>query len=166
MPSTISKELHQEYERLIKRVAAIPPSRRTLLVIEGTGGKVSVADIIAYQIGWGKCLIRWYEDGIRDEKPEMPGEGFLKWDYVGIAKHFYEKYRYDSSEHQLIVFQKVVSRILEIISYEQHAERLDKIGMWKWCTLASGKQWPLSKWIRVNTIAPYRRASQMIKANF
>jgi hypothetical protein len=35
-------------------IASIPASSRTLKKIEGTGGKVSVTELIAYQIGWGK----------------------------------------------------------------------------------------------------------------
>lgn len=41
--------------------------------------------------------------------------------------------------------------------------QLDQRGIWAWCTLASGKQWPLSKWIRVKTASPYKRAVQLIK---
>ena len=56
----------------------------------------SVADLIAYQMGWGKWVIQWYEAGANGEKPQKPGEGFSVWDYTEIAKHFYEKYQYDN----------------------------------------------------------------------
>ncbi len=95
--------------------------------------------------------------------PDMPGDGFLKWDYIAIAHHFYQKYTYDYSEQQLKVFQQIVLRILEIIELEQETGRLEQIGIWDWCTLASGKQWPLCKWIQINTVAPYKRAIQLIK---
>ena len=58
---------------------------------------------------------------------------------------------------------RVFSQILEIVKIEQQANQLDQIGIWAWCTLASGKQWPLSKWIRVNTASPYKRAVLLIK---
>ena len=126
-------------------------------------GKISVSELIAYQIGWGKCLIRWYEAGILKEPCEMPGEGFSTWNYVAIAQHFYKKYLYDSFTEQMAVFQEVVFRILEIIEEEDRAGRLEKVGVWPWCTLPGGKQWPLSKWIRVNTVSPYKRAVRLIK---
>ncbi len=163
MHSQLIQDIQREKDRLVKMVASTPVSKRSLKVIDGTGGKVSIADLIAYQIGWAKCLIRWYESGIRGETPEMPGDGFSNWDYVGIAKHFYQKYQYDASHQQMKVFDQVVSQLLEIVKIEQQANQLDQIGIWAWCTLASGKQWPLSKWIRINTASPYKRAVQLIK---
>lgn len=161
--SDLKREIALGFDALEKIVTTIPPSQRQTKTFDGTGGKVSAADLIAYQIGWGKCLIRWYEAGIRGESPEMPGEGFEKWDYVAIARHFYQKYFYDGSDHQLDVFKNVVSRILAIIDKEEQTGRLDQIGVWPWCTLPSNKPWPLSKWIRVNTVAPYKRAVQILK---
>lgn len=159
---TLVQDILREKDRLVNVVGQIPPSAWLLKEIDGTGGKVSVSDLIAYQIGWGKCLIRWYESGLRGELPELPGDGFVTWNYVSIAKHFYQKYRHDSPDHQLGEFQQVVSRIIEITEGEQLLGNLDRIGVWPWCTLPSGKHWPLSKWIRVNTASPYKRASSMV----
>lgn len=163
MHSQLIQDIQHHKDRLVKIIASIPASSRTLKVIDGTGGKVSIADLIAYQIGWGKSLIRWHESGIRGEAPEMPGDGFLNWDYVAIARHFYQKYQYDTSHQQMKVFDQVVLQILEIVRKEFQANQLDEIGVWAWCTLTSGKQWPLSKWIRINTASPYKRATQLIK---
>ena len=163
MHKMLIQDIQREKNRLVKIVDSLSPSLRDLKKIDGTGGKVSVRELIAYQIGWGKCLIRWYEIGLNGELPEMPGDGFSTWDYVAIAKHFYQKYFYDSPDQQMTVFQQVVSRILEIIETEHQAGNLDRTGVWLWCTLPSGKQWPLSKWIRVNTASPYKRAADVIK---
>lgn len=122
-----------------------------------------MADLIAYQIGWGKCLIRWYEAGIQGEMPKMPGEGFLTWDYTGLAQHFYQTYQFDNAEEQMRIFHQTVLRILEIVETEHQTGNLDQMGVWPWCTLPSGKKWPLSKWIRVNTASPYKQAARLIK---
>lgn len=163
MNSPLSQDVQKAYEQLIKTADSVPASKRRDKIIEGTGGRVSVSDLIAYQIGWGKCLIRWYEAGIKGEQPEMPGDGFSKWDYVAIARHFYQKYSYDASIQQLKVFQEIVALILEITQKEQRIGNLDQEGIWPWCTLSSGKKWPLSKWIQVNTASPYNRAARLIK---
>lgn len=160
---TIHQEIRSECDRLIKVVSQIPPSFRTLKNIDGTGGKVSVADIISYQIGWGKCLIRWYEAGIQGKVPEMPGDGFSTWDYLAIAQHFYNQYQFDSGDEQIRVFHQVVTRILEIVAAENQTGNLDQAEVWLWCSLASGKSWPLSKWIRVNTASSYKRATRLIR---
>jgi hypothetical protein len=163
LQAPLSQEIQREYNRLIKLIASIPAPFRTLKKFEGTGGKASAIDLIAYQIGWGKSVIRWYEAGVRGELPEMPGEGFSAWDYTAIAQHFYQKYQYDGINQQMEVFHQVVSRLLEIVEVEHSAGRLDCTGAWCWCTLPSGKQWTLSKWIRVNTTSPYKRARMLMQ---
>jgi hypothetical protein len=163
MSCSLSQEIQKAYDQLIKGISSVPTSKQCQKIIDGTGGKISVSDLVAYQIGWGKCLIRWYEAGVNGEQPEMPGDGFSKWDYGPIAKHFYQKYGYDAAVQQMKVFQETVSQILEISQKEQQTGNLDREGIWSWCTLSSGEKWPLSKWIRVNTVSPYKRAVQLIK---
>lgn len=154
--ATLSQEIVREYDRLVKIVSSIPKASRLLKIIAWTGGNVSVRDVIAYQIGWGKCLISWYESGLRNDMPQMPGEGFTKWNYTEIALHFYQKYQDDQEK----VFKQVVSHILDIVEKEHQSGNLYKLGVWPWCTLQSGKQWSLDKWIKVNTSSPYKRAIQ------
>lgn len=163
LKAPLSHEIEKKYECLRKLVVHISCADRELKQIDGTGGKVSVTDLIAYQIGWGKSLIRWYESGIAGKLPVMPGDGFSTWDYAAIAKHFYQNYRYDGAELQDRAFQEVVVQIIKIVEKEFEKGQLDKVGIWDWCTLASGKEWPLSKWVRVNTCAPYKRAFQLIR---
>jgi hypothetical protein len=163
MASVLARDILREYDRLVKLVSGLAHSDRVLKGMDGTGRKVCVADLIAYQIGWGKCLIRWYEAGKRGEIPVMPLEGFPKWDYSAIALHFYQTYRLDGGDGQMKVFERVVLRILEIVDIEGQTGDLDRTGVWPWCSLASGKEWPLSKWIRVNTASPYKRAFLLIK---
>ena len=93
----------------------------------------------------------------------MPGDGFSKWEYVAIAKHFYQKYGYDASVQQLKIFEEIVAQILGFIEKELKTGHLHQTGVWPWCTLPSKKQWPLSKWIQVNTVSPYRKAAQLIR---
>jgi hypothetical protein len=161
--SPLGTLIKTEYNILMVMLSQVPPQSRTLKLLEGTGGKVSVADVVAYQIGWGTLLLGWYETGIQGKMPDMPGEGFATWDYRGLARHFYTKFHYDGSHEQDQKFHGIVQHILEIVEKEYQTDNLDKAGVWPWCTLSSGKQWPLSKWIRVNTVAPYKRASSLIR---
>lgn len=156
--SPLSVMLAKVYKQLMHKISGVSYAQRTLPLIEGTGGTVSVADILAYQIGWGKLLVSWYQSGMTGELPLMPGEGFTSWNYTKIAQHFYQKHHYDAGKQQEKEFESIVHEILKIIEKEDAAGNLDKIGIWDWCTLSSGKQWPLSKWIHINTIAPYKRA--------
>jgi hypothetical protein len=166
LKAVLSQEILREYFRLMEVVTPSPVAARIQKRVAGSGENVSISDLIAYQIGWGKCLIRWYEVGIRQEASQMPGEGFSNWDYKSIAHHFYQKYQYDSFQEQENVFHQVVTRILEIVEEEFKKGRLDKLGVWSWCTLRCGKKWPLSKWVKANTSSPYKRATLMIKRSY
>jgi len=159
----LSNEIQKEYNKLSNLISPISTALRTLKKIDGTGGKVTIADIIAYHIGWGKLIINWYEIGTQGKIAEMPGEGFTKWDYAGLARHFYKKYCYDSFHEQERIFYDVVQQVLSIVEREYNTNNLDKLEVWPWCTLPSGKQWSLHKWITVNTVAPYKRTSTLIK---
>lgn len=159
LTAPLSKDIVSAYEKLMGALSQISPEGR---LINGSFG--SAADLIAYQIGWGTLLSGWYEAGIRGEVPVMPGEGFSKWDYNALAMHFYKKYHVDGYLQQERVFSEVVQRIIEIVEVEHRTRNIDKLGVWQWCTLASGRQWPLSKWVRVNTVSPYTRAARLVKA--
>lgn len=163
LDADLSHEVQSNYNKLIELISHIPKSSINKKNIEGTGGLISVADIISYQIGWGKMLIDWYTKGIQNKTPEMPGEGFTKWNYTEIAKHFYKKYHFDGGPKQQKHFKKTVLDILHIIETEHKNGHLNQIGTWSWCTLSSGKKWPLSKWITVNTVSPYKRAAKQLR---
>lgn len=81
----------------------------------------------------------------------MPGDGLGSWDYVGLALHFYKAYYYDFGSKQQTIFFEVIEQIIKIVEMEFATGNLDKTGIWFWCTLKSGKLWPLSKWIKINT---------------
>lgn len=164
--SSLSNDIKNEYNKLIKILDQVPLKYMSVKAIEGCGGKISVRDLIAYQIGWGNLLIAWYESGIKQEEFAIPGEGFSKWDYIGLANHFYNKYHFDSVNKQILEFHKTVQTIIYITEKEYQKNNLDKLEVWHWCTLPSGKQWPLSKWIKVNTYSPYKKAAALIRKFF
>jgi hypothetical protein len=159
----LMKSILTHFEKLQELIRLVPASQRQLKAIEGTGGMVSVSDLVAYQIGWGTLLIGWYEAGKQGKMPEMPGEGFATWDYSGLASHFYKKYSYDGGVKQDAEFEKVVQRLIAVADVEHQHGNLERTGVWEWCRLKSGKEWPLSKWMQINTVAPYKRAAVLIR---
>lgn len=161
--ASLSLEIQKEYNKLVRLALGFDEQTRNEKKINGTGGLVSVADIIAYQIGWGKLVLKWYAAGIDGKTPEMPGDGFNSWDYTGLARHFYKNYQYENSSQQMQEFHHIVKQILEIVEKEHKTGNLVKEGVWPWCTIKSGKTWPLSKWITVNTSSPYKKASNLIR---
>jgi hypothetical protein len=161
--NSLKSSLQAEYGTLLKTIAQVPFKLHKIKAIDGTESKVSISDLIAYQIGWGTLLISWYAAGIEGKMPEMPGDGFKDWDYVGLAQRFYAKYQYADAKEQLDALYKITQTILKIIDTEDQKGNLDKLGVWQWCTTETGQQWPLSKWIEMNTVAPYKRATALIR---
>lgn len=159
----ISEEIFKAYAALLHDASEYHQDQFVVKKFQGTTQSVSVADIIAYQIGWGTLLLSWYQAGINNEQFVMPGCGFDTWDYNSIAQHFYEKYSGWPREQLLREFGSVVENIIAIVEKEYDLGNLEKCGIWQWCRLKSGKEWPLSKWVRVNTVAPYKRATKIIK---
>lgn len=164
LSAPLSSEIHKAHTNLVQTVNEIPDIKFKEKLYEGTGGSVSASDIIAYQIGWGSLLIKWYETGLTSDNVSMPGAGFTSWDYVGIAHHFYTHYASFERTKLMQLFKNTVDHIIAITEREYKSGNLDKLGVWQWCRLKSGKEWPLSKWIRVNTIAPYKRARILLRS--
>lgn len=121
-------------------------------------GGISVCDIVAYQIGWGRLLLGWDKEELDGKNPEMPAKGF-KWSELGrLAQSFYK-----SSEKKSLVtlrreFKDVVEETSDWIN-KMSAGELFKLGRRKW----AGEKWPIVKWIQVNTVAPYSSARTKIR---
>lgn len=159
----LSKSIRVEYTKLIKIIFTLPKEIENKKCIEFSRQQISLNNLVAYQIGWGKLLMSWYLAGIEGKMPAMPGEGMTVWNYKALAECFYLKYSYENSHKQYHEFYLIVKNILEIVEKEYQTGQLDQLGIWPWCRLKSGKQWPLSKWIKVNTVSPYKRACLLIK---
>lgn len=150
LKAPLSLSIQKEYNALIETILSAHKITK------------NIQDHISYQIGWGTLLLSWYQAGIENKNIQMPGAGFSTWDYNGLAKHFYKEYA-GKLDNQLKQFHQTVSKIIAISEKEYASGNLSKLGVWEWCTLKSGKQWPLEKWIQVNTVAPYKRARTEIK---
>ncbi len=131
----LSQLIQQRYNALVHEALTIPESMRTEKVLSFSSHMVCVNEIIAYQIGWGKLLVGWYETGMSGNNPTMPGEGFTTWDYKGLAEHFYKKYSFPSAAEQHLEFKRMVLSIIEMVEKEFKKDNLEKEGVWPWCTL-------------------------------
>ncbi len=121
-------------------------------------GKVSPADLIAYQIGWGECLLRWEATEKSGQQPDMPATGY-KWNELGpLADSFYDAWRETELAAMRAEFSRLLGRLREWIESLDESE-LFTVGTRQW----AGDKWPLAKWIQVNTIAPYISARTKIR---
>ena len=120
---------------------------------------VSPADRLAYQIGWGRCLLNWDQSERDGHEPAMPAEGFGWKDLGALAQSFYDEYDTRSIAWLRKTFRATVADVEAMIDRLTDDE-LFQIGRRDW----AGDKWPVVKWIQVNTIAPYRSARTKVRA--
>lgn len=121
-------------------------------------GNISVCELIAYQIGWGKLLLLWEYSEKNGEIPAMPAKGFKRNQLGDLAQLFYQTYAHQSLSLLLKEYEEVVTEIIRMIEKLSH-EELFLLKQRTW----AGEKWPLVKWIQVNTIAPYTSARKKIR---
>ena len=121
---------------------------------EGT----SVADILSYQIGWGKVLLSWEKNEQANRKAHMPKKGF-KWNQLGeLAESFYQDYESKNYKQLKSLFKKTVREIESLINELSHDE-IFKPHHREW----TGEKWAMVKWIQINTVAPYKSARTKVR---
>lgn len=144
------------YQKLVKEVHDIDERASRRVELEGN---VSICDVIAYQIGWGKLMLGWEAAEEKGQKTPMPAEGY-KWNQLGLlAQSFYKAYQHVSLKELLNEFDKIVQLILKWIDALSEDE-LFSLQQREW----AGDKWPLAKWIQVNTIAPYSSGRKKIRS--
>ncbi|WP_419868159.1 ClbS/DfsB family four-helix bundle protein [Chryseobacterium sp. CT-SW4] len=108
---------------------------------------------ISYQIGWTGLLLKWESDEQKGIDVKTPAPDY-KWNNLGgLYQSFYEKFGTQSLDQQRVMLKNQVEEILKWI------EKLDHDALFlpqqrKWATTPA--QWPLWKWIHINTTAPFK----------
>jgi hypothetical protein len=116
------------------------------------GTTITPANLLAYQIGWGRLVLSWYQKGLEGIPFSMPLEGF-KWNELGkLASYFHQEYSGSSHQELLNLFQELVVEILELVQSLTN-EELYTVGVFQW----TGK-YTLGRYIQLNTSSPYKNA--------
>lgn len=160
MPLPTTKEelllsLKNAYHKLDEEFDDISSKQSKLKGIEGN---ISACDVLAYQIGWGKLLLKWENEEQKGKKPHMPAKGF-KWnELTPLAQSFYNTYSQKNQDQLRKELNKVIQKIVHLIKNLEHDELfLPHHRNW------TGEKWAVVKWIQVNTIAPYKSARTKIR---
>ncbi|MBM9831927.1 ClbS/DfsB family four-helix bundle protein [Enterococcus faecalis] len=107
---------------------------------------------LAYQLGWLNLLLSWEEQEQRGLTVQTPAEGY-KWNQLGtLYQSFYQTYGQMSLENQLIALQDILEKLLHWIDSLSEDE-LFLPQQRAWATTKA--QWPLWKWIHINSVAPF-----------
>lgn len=146
---------HKAADGLLAELAAVSDERWHEPVLED--GR-SPADLLAYQLGWGRLLLTWEAEEMAGRQPVMPAPGF-KWNQLGaLAQHFYQAAA-GTSRPALVAQFASLRQSLEAWLQGMDETLLLEPGQRRW----AGDKWPLAKWIQVNTVAPYNAARTKLR---
>lgn len=115
---------------------------------------------ISYQLGWTYLLLQWEADEQKGLEVKTPTPEY-KWNNLGgLYQSFYDQYGSLTLQQQREILQNQVNKIITWI------ESLDDDilfipGKRKWATTPA--QWPVWKWIHINTVAPFKNFRTQVR---
>ncbi len=139
------------FERLMKELTEMPLDLVSDPVMEGhvKGTWMSVANLLAYLVGWNELVLKWLDHDVVGEAIDFPETGF-KWNELGLlAQKFYRDYQ-DVPYPQLI--ERLQSAKIRIVLLIASCDDEDLYGK-PWY----GK-WTMGRMIQFNTSSPYDNA--------
>lgn len=118
------------------------------------------AENLSYQLGWVSLLLEWEKNEQMGKPVITPKEGF-KWNNLGpLYQGFYQTYsHYTPNEMKKLLLEKV-DQVIDLIYALTHDE-LFLSNQRKWATTPA--QWPVYKWIHINTVAPFTNFRTQIR---
>ena len=142
-------KLHKDYEN-------IPNELTRINKLEGNvkNTKISVCDTLAYLIGWGQLVLKWYDKKSKNKLVDFPETNY-KWNELGeLAQKFYADYINWSFKDLLSEHKKVNNNILNLIDSLSNDELYQK----NWYN-----QYTLGRMIQFNTSSPNQNVRKKIR---
>ncbi|AXX92733.1 hypothetical protein CPU12_02580 [Malaciobacter molluscorum LMG 25693] len=144
------------FPKLMVDYRAIPETKARKIEIEGSvkGTLISVSDTVAYLVGWGKLVLKWYRLKSQNQPVYFPETGY-KWNELGLlAKNFYKEYRDWNYNDLLNELDVTINEILLLISSLSNHELYG---------VAWYEQWSLGRMIQFNTSSPMKNMRTKVR---
>lgn len=147
--------IQSNFTKLNKALGEVPYDEAMEASLEGhaKGTQMSVADLVAYLVGWNELVLKWLDRDAAGAAIDFPDTGY-KWNELGqLAQKFYRDY-------QSLPFNTRVARLCvaknEILT---RIETLDDAALYgrPWY----GK-WTMGRMIQFNTSSPYDNARKRL----
>lgn len=154
MPRPIDKvhllaESQKEFESLDEFLSGLELDEATR---PGTLGEWSVKDVLAHLYEWQQMFFRWYEAGLRGEKPAVPAEGY-KWSQLpALNQKIFESYR-DCPLHEIAELLRTSHQKTMALVKTLPGETLTTPGLYPWMN-----QNTLIAYLAANTSSHYHWA--------
>jgi len=140
----LQKAVILAFDKILADYSSIPTEMSRKIGVTGNvkGTEISVSDTIAYLIGWGKLVLKWYALKSKNEAVNFPETGF-KWNELGqLAQFFHSQYHEWSYENLLTEFKVTITNILLLIESLDNKKLYDE----SWY-----EHYTLAKMIQFNT---------------
>ncbi len=148
--------INGNFDKLCRELAGVPEDMVHDKSLEGhaKGTLMSVADLVAYLVGWGELVLKWLDRDAVGERADFPETGF-KWNELGrLAQKFYRDYE-DVPYPQLIEqLEAVKARIVSLIG----ARSNDDLYGHAWY-----EKWTMGRMIQFNTSSPCDNARRRLR---
>lgn len=139
------------YLKLAADLASVPPERAREATLDGhaQGTRMSVADLVAYLIGWNLLVLKWCSGKASGAPVDFPETGY-KWNELGrLAQKFYADHADVAYADLLRQFADVHARIIALVEGETDASLY---GVPWYGKYTQGRM------IQLNTSSPYANA--------
>ena len=143
--------INTQYEKLLTVIKQVPMQRVNECSLEGhaKGTQMSVANLVAYLVGWNELVLKWLDADAAGTVIDFPETGF-KWNQLGqLAQKFYRDYQGIPFEQLLERLDSAKQRIVSSIQSRENAELYE-------CPWY--EHWTMGRMIQFNTASPYDNA--------
>ncbi|WP_418642173.1 ClbS/DfsB family four-helix bundle protein [Vibrio chaetopteri] len=144
------------FPKLLADYRQIPEELSREIGVEGNvkGTQISVCDTVAYLIGWGQLVLKWYTLKSQGKQVDFPETGY-KWNELGLlAESFHRKYQHWSYEELLIDLESTTDKVLLLISTLSD----DELYGVEWY-----EKWTLGRMIQFNTSSPMKNMRTKVR---
>lgn len=144
------------YRKLEQELASVPSEHAHEATLEGhaKGTRMSVADLVAYLIGWNLLVLKWCDDREKGITVDFPETGY-QWNELGrLAQKFYADLAGIPYAERLQQLGAVYQRILTLVG------RLGNDALYgePWY-----KDYTQGRMIQLNTSSPYANARSRLR---
>lgn len=137
------------FPKLIADYELIDESRARIQELEGNvkGSKISVADTVAYLIGWGQLVLKWFNRKSQGLPVDFPETGY-NWTQLGLlAVSFHRQYNNWAYCDLLTELKSTTEKIVDLITKLSNKELYES----PWY-----EKWTLGRMIQLNTCSPMK----------
>jgi len=148
--------INVNFDKLLKDLRKVPLAIVHDVTMDGhaKGTQMSVANLVAYLVGWNELVLKWLDRDAAGESVDFPETGF-KWNELGrLAQKFYRDYEnvawLQLQERLLLAKERIVSEINARSNQDLYGR--------PWYN-----QWTMGRMIQFNTSSPYANARTRLR---